>query len=85
MRTVAAGVPPGGLGEGDPSNYVECVRADRSERHEGSFDVAEGVALLPEVGEVAVDVSDDGQATLTGTISGTDFSNNWTLDLSLTD
>jgi hypothetical protein len=85
VRTVAAGIPPGGLGEGDPNQYVECIEADRSERHEGTFDVAGGTAVFPDAGEVAIDVSDSGQASLAGTLNAADLLQVWTLDVSLTE
>jgi hypothetical protein len=83
IRTIAAGVPPGGLGTGDVSQYVECIPADRPQRHNGSFDVLSGIVQLDDVGELQVDVSDDGLATMQGTISATDFLNNWTLEADL--
>ena len=82
-RTIAAGVPPGGLGQGDASQYVECITAERQQRHTGTFDVSTGVVQLDEAGELQVDVSDDGQASMQGTISATDFLNNWTLEADL--
>ena len=87
-RLIESGLPPGETtGGGDTSQYVECIEANRSSIHRGTFDVAAGTVGAFETDAVTADllvtVSDDGVAAMTGVITVNDFLQEWTLDVIL--
>jgi hypothetical protein len=87
-RLIESGLPPGGkTGEGDTSQYVECIDANLSSIHRGTLDVAAGTVGGFEnegvTSDVIVTVSDEGLASMAGTITVNDFVQEWTLDVML--